>query len=123
MSDVEKAYSDYMSKKSAVWSQIAELWQGLYLRVEPHLMDIFSAGYTAAQSQSGWVPIRDIPEEWKDGRGVLLTWQANAVGAFDVDYCKWDYKISEWWSCEQGSLAGEEIKDAMLPPPSPKEQG
>ena len=66
---VERAYAFYMRQKSAVWNQIAELWQGLYLRIEPHLLDVFRAGYDAA---NGSRFNEDLSEAPRDGTFLLL---------------------------------------------------
>ena len=114
MSDMEKAYSDYMSKKSAVWSQIAELWQGLYLRVEPHLMDIFKAGYTAAQSQSGWVMGLDAPVD---------TWVEFAVMTGSKTSISMPHRMMEGDAeMFQGSDSYAYAWRSRNAPPSPKEQ-
>lgn len=70
--DMERAYSDYMARKKAVWSQIAELWQGLYLRVEPHLMDIFKAGaeWQAAQSAERIAQLEERLKECERGHSA-----------------------------------------------------
>ena len=70
---IEASFRSYMSLKSQVWKQIAELWQGLFFRVEPHLGDIFKAGADWQAAQTGWVPLADIPDEWKDGRLLIET--------------------------------------------------
>lgn len=80
----------------------------------------FQAGYQAAKSESPWVPIADIPEEWKDGREVLLWLEF-------TEWCAgWYCRHNNSWIIidESGSSAldyGEIITYAMLPPNPPKE--
>ena len=91
--DIEKAYNAYMSKKKYVWSRIAELWNGLYLRVEPHLLDIFEAGYRAHASHSGWVEVSEIMKR-KDRYSVrfiigYVKQEYTTIGQMDGDSGEW----------------------------------
>lgn len=73
-----------------------------------------------------WIPISDIPEEWKDGRTVIL-----CAGGFDygVGAASYDYDWGEdgWWMCDDGKCAielplrGAAPTHAMLPQSLPNE--
>jgi hypothetical protein len=67
----------------------------------------------------GWIPIDQIPEEWRDGRDVLLM----PFGKFvNRRVLIWD-KHSECWLCPHSRLGWPDkaFTHAMLPPEPPKE--
>lgn len=82
----------------------------------------FSAGYRAALPQ--WVPIADVPDEWKDGRTVDLWF--SEFGGFRVADCTWGFKAARWdadecFYDERGESADIRgtVTHAMLPPKAP----
>ena len=70
---------------------------------------------------AGWTPIDQIPDEWKDGREVLLL----PYGKFVYNRILiWD-KDSELWKCPHSKYAWDDhaFTHATLPLPTPPKDG
>jgi len=81
-------------QKKELYEQMAKIWGNMFARMEPHLGDIFNAGYQAAKQESPWVHIdAAIVETWKDGRQVDII-----VATIDGGFRNPDYV---WWELEQ----------------------
>jgi hypothetical protein len=125
--NIEKSYNEYMGRKKHFWQEVARLWQGLYLRIEPHFLDIFKAGYIAGREESPWVEMKDIPEEWKDGRSVdfaiyvdpedVANGHPNSYRVIDCFFCP-DEGV--WQTTDYEILNTSGLTHAMIPTKTPK---
>ena len=91
---------------------------------------IFKAGYAAGKAsqpnQGGWVPIGEMPEEWKYGRQVLLwaTVEGDAhTYSRHLAYCEGYHDGDVWVSIYADNHDRLLPTHAMLPPNPPPRSG
>ena len=99
-------------------------------------MQIALAAYEAGKAESPWTPIADIPEEWKDGRRLILDTPWGVVFGCWLEsepasdcaramiYSGWESEGGETWRPHNMGDNGDEPQHGMptyvrLPPEPP----
>lgn len=83
----------------------------------------FKTGYQARDQESQWIPIDEIPEEWKDGREVDL-W---ITDGHRYPNAYWNKNTNSFFGVNGGPIShifrnsGHKATHAMLPQTPPKE--
>ena len=100
------------------------------------VMQIALAAYEAGKAESPWTPIADIPEEWKDGRRLILDTPWGVVFGCWLEsepasdcaramiYSGWESEGGETWRPHNMGDNGDEPQHGMptyvrLPPEPP----